>query len=876
MTRRRFTFLSTSLARKAFARKAFAPRTSLSALLSLALLATTLGSPTEALAQRKPRAAAAKKTTRAAPTTVRTPAPAPATAATPAPAAAAAPDPLATPPGDAGALPSTMDRIAAAADVPYRPKPGGYQVKFNLEDADLAELVNHISGMTGKRFIYGAKVRSIKATVVSPEPVTLDEAYQAFLSILETNGLTVVPHGRFLKIVDSAGVATQNTPVYDRGAPIPNTDSYITRLYRTRYVTADEAAGLLTKFKSKDGDISTYPGGNLLVITDTGAQVARMVRILEEIDVGGAGQQMWIEPVNHGDAVALAEQVNDLFDVGTDGSGGLAKVVADEQTNSLIVVGTDDSYGKLLQVVRKLDTRPGEAGSVHVLLLQHAVADELSKTLQQMLTGQVGKKKGAPSPTGGDGGGMFEGDVSVTADQPTNALVVSSSPRDFAQLRVLIDQLDRPRRQVFIEAVIMDLAVSDITDLGLSWHGGLQPDLGGAGPSTMIGGWNAGTSAAFPADPSVLQGFAAGVRGPDLQNTSQYTGTGLSIPAFGIVVNALATAGRGNVLATPHIIATDNVAAEIHVGENIALQTNAGGSLGNLANLGGAAAIGAMGGINLNSQRTDVGNKIKVTPHINESDQVRLEIEQESSAPGAPEGALGVVPIIKRTASTTVVVKDQQTVVIGGLTRDETATSRDKVPVLGDIPVLGFLFSRTKTTKRKTNLLLILTPHVIREQADLRRIFERKMQERQEFIDRYFVFETTNWRPPTDYARSNGLVEEIRQAFFEIDEQARLEEELRPREFHDHIPSEPIDLPGGLKSAGPTGGGGKGGKRGSAPARSAPTPPREAPPPPPPAPAEPAPAPQGAADSSGGERMASVDQGPPLRLAPQPRSIGEE
>jgi general secretion pathway protein D len=283
-----------------------------------------------------------------------------------------------------------------------------------------------------------------------------------------------------------------------------------------------------------------------------------------------------------------------------------------------------------------------------------------------------------------------------------------------------------------------------------------------------------------------------------------------------------------------------------------------------------------MGGINLNSQRTDVGNKIKVTPHINESDQVRLEIEQESSAPGAPEGALGVVPIIKRTASTTVVVKDQQTVVIGGLTRDETATSRDKVPVLGDIPVLGFLFSRTKTTKRKTNLLLILTPHVIREQADLRRIFERKMQERQEFIDRYFVFETTNWRPPTDYARSNGLVEEIRQAFFQIDEQARLEEELRPREFHDHTPSEPIDLPVGLKSSAATGGGGKGNKRGATPARSAPTPPREAPPPPPPAPAEPAPAPQGAAESAGGERMASVDQGPPLRLAPQPRSIGEE
>src|SRR5690606_27129783 len=124
-------------------------------------------------------------------------------------------------------------------DVEYKPKPGNYKVKFNLQDADLAELVNHISGMTGKRFIYGAKVRQIKATVVSPEPVTLDEAYQAFLSILEVNGMTVVPHGRFLKIVDSAGVMTRSTPIYSRGAPVPATDSYITRLYRLRYVDAE-------------------------------------------------------------------------------------------------------------------------------------------------------------------------------------------------------------------------------------------------------------------------------------------------------------------------------------------------------------------------------------------------------------------------------------------------------------------------------------------------------------------------------------------------------------------------------------------------------------------------------------------------------------
>lgn len=794
-------------------------------------------------------------------------------------AQAAAPKPAETPdrppPGDAGELPSTMDKIATATDVDYRPKPGGYQVRFNLEDADLAELVNHISGMTGRRFIYGSKVRNIKATVVSPEPVTLDEAYQAFLSILETNGMTVVPHGRFLKIVDSAGVTAQSTPIYDRGAPVPNSDTYVTRIYRTRYVSADEAANLLTKFKSKEGDISTYPAGNLLIITDTGTQIRRLVRILEEIDVGGAGQQMWIEPVNHGSASELATRVNDLFEVGA-GGGGLSKVVADEQTNSLIVVGTDDSYQKLLQVVKKLDSRPGEAGRVHVLPLQHAVADELSKTLQQMLTGQASKSggKGGAGAASGDGGGMFDGEVTVTPDQATNSLVVSSSPRDFAQLRMVVDQLDRPRRQVFIEAVIMDVGVSDENSLGFSWHGGAQQNIGGAGDATMLGGFNASKSTLFPADPSALQGFAAGVRGPDLPGTSNLTGTGLSIPAFGVVVNALASSGRGNVLATPHIIATDNVAAEINVGENIPLQTNVGGGFSNLAALGagGQAAAGnlaAMSGFGFNAPREDVGNKIKVTPHINESDQVRLEIEQESSAPGTPVGNLGAIPITKRTASTTVVVKDQQTVVIGGLMRDEHITSRDKVPILGDIPVLGFLFSSTTDKKRKTNLLLILTPHVIREQADLRRIFERKMQERQEFIDRYFVFETTGWRPPADYTRANGLLEDIRQAYFEVDERARLEAELAPREEYAHEPSEPVDMPGAVKGGSSTGGGGGGG--GNRPQRTPATP---RPAPPPAAPAAPAPATtgrleDGAEPATGRSEVAST----PLRVAPRSRSI---
>jgi general secretion pathway protein D len=750
------------------------------------------------------------------------PAAAPPAAVPPAAAPVAAPAPVIpdpTPPGATGPLPTNMEKIAQATDVPFKAKPGGHLVKFNLQDADLAELVNHISGLTGRRFIYGAKVRQIKATVVAPEPVTLDEAYQAFLSILEANGMTVVPHGRFMKIIDSAGVATQPTPVVSRGEPVPDADRYITRLYRLENVSPDEILPVLTKFKSKDGDITPYAPGRLLIITDTATQVRRLIRIVEEVDIGGSGQKMWIEPVRHGSAADMAKRMNELFEIGSGapaapgapgGAGaakgsGLARVVADDASNSLIVVGTEDSYLRMLELLKRLDMEGTDTGKVHVLRLQHAIAEELSATLTQMLAGQAPKQGAAPAA--GNAAGMFEGEVRVTADKSTNSLLITSSGHDYATLRLVIDKLDRPRRQVFIEAVIMDLSVSDVMDLGVSFHGG-HSFGGGPQDPLLIGGFKAANSISLPLNTDLLEGAAVGMRAGEIPGTQTLLGTGVSIPAFGVVLNALATSGKTNIMATPHILATDNVAAEINIGENIPLQTNVGsGVLPPVPGGASAAAsinpftLGAFGSGGFSAPRQDVGNKIKVTPHINESNQVRLEIEQESSAPGEAVGQLGAIPIIKRTANTTLVVADQQTVVIGGLMRDQYATSREKVPVLGDIPVLGALFRHSNTIKRKTNLLLILTPHVIREQTDLRRIFERKMQERQEFIDRYFVFQDTDWRPPRDWTRANGLVEDIRKSYAEIEEQTALEEESEGPEDVERVPSLPIELPSSVRES---------------------------------------------------------------------------
>ncbi|HTV17967.1 MAG TPA: type II secretion system secretin GspD [Polyangiaceae bacterium] len=726
------------------------------------------------------------------------------------------------PPGLKPPPPNSMESIAKAVDTPYRPKPGGHRIKFNLEDADLAELVNHISGLTGKRFIYGSKVRKVSITVVSPTPVTLAEAYEAFLSVLQANGLTVVPAGEFLKIVDSAGVTQSLPPLYPRASPVPETDAYVTRLYRLKSVSANEVSNLLSKFKSKEGDITVYEPGGLIIITDTGAHVRRLIRLIEEVDVGSASARMWIEPIHYGDARDYAKQVNDIFqlDKGT-GGGGLLRVLADEQTNALIIVGSNEGYLRLLEFLKRVDTAPAAEGRIHVLSLQHAVADELAQTLTRMLSGTAAAGGGggragrgaaqgaaAAAPAAGGGGGadgLFEGAVRVTSDKATNSLIVTSSTRDYAQLRLVIDHLDRERRQVFIEAVIMDLSADRSNTLGISYHGGATAGLFGQDESLILGGFNAVDSITGPTQ---LQALALGVRGPDLPGTEgriPLLPPGISIPAFGIALNAIATSQDTNVLSTPHIIAMDNTEAEINVGENIALQTNqTGGNLAGLApllggglaggqgvqGLGALGALGALGG----APRQDVGTKIKITPHINRNNQVRLEIEEEISEQGATTGDIGAVSIVQRNAKTTVMVDDQQTVVIGGLMRDTKRVAHTKIPLLGDLPVLGFLFRNSVTQTEKTNLLLILTPYVIQSQEDLRKVFTRKMQERQEFLDRYFVF-NGDWQPPRDYARANGLVEEIRQAFAEMAEQRRLELEGMPSDAKTHQPTEPLDLP---------------------------------------------------------------------------------
>jgi general secretion pathway protein D len=763
-----------------------------------------------------------------------------------------------TQPSPTPPTPGNVQQFETGIDyVPTSPKA---KVTFNLEDADLPELVRLISSITGRRFIISNKARQIKATVYAPTQVTAAEAYRAFLSILEMNGLTVVPSGRYLKIVESTGIQQQPISTYtEDGAQVPSDDRYITRLHQLKNVGAEDVSNLLSRFATREGAITAYAPTNTIIITDTGSSIDRMMKLLASIDVAHTGEQMWVEPIHYSNAAELAERLTEIFPVGTGGGGGggagaagaaraakgnssapaaasapggmttatvgarsgetrITKILSDERTNSLIIIATERAYLRILELIRQLDVPLEGSGRVHVHYLQHGDAEEIATTLSSFTgnAGGGGGRGGAGGQAGNAAGGppqadLFEGQIKVTAHKASNALVITASLHDYASLKKVIKELDAPRRQVFIEAVVMELSVNRGRKLGISFHTGI-PNFPEEGALGLVGSNAQGSLSGL--NPESLTGLALGVRGPNVPEAQQLIG--ISLPSFGVAINALATSGEANILSTPHIIAMDNEQAEISVGANVPLQTS-GFNIGALAGLGGlggqqgaaggAGGLGALAGLaggggGFNVPRQDVGTTIRITPHINDSEEIRLEVEEEiSEAAPSTEGTLGVRSLTKRTAKTQMVAQDQQTVVIGGLMRDGVRTENTKIPILGDIPLIGALFRQTNRTTEKTNLLLFLTPYVVRDAGDLRSIYERKMRERQEFLDRYFVFGDSDYQAPRDYSRTRGLVAEIIRELNEVAEETRLLDESKKQPPLNHNPRPAVGVAPEIPSA---------------------------------------------------------------------------
>lgn len=678
---------------------------------------------------------------------------------------------------------------------------GRFQLDFNK--AEITDVVQTISDFTGRLFIVPENVRG-RITIIGPEDgtglVTADEAYAAFLAALEANNWTVYPVGSYLKLVEKRGAATTNVWTYvEPGSVVPADERMVTKIIRLKHIDTDTVANPLKQLMSKDATVIPMPP-DTLIVTEVGLNLRRIERILEALDQPGGGEDLRIIQVEYATASEIADKLMQIFEpttrpttrgrptprpAGGEAAGGggesssgaasVSRVIPDDRTNKLIVFANRKGFEQLETLLRQLDVPTGDTGRVNVYYLENANAEDLANTLQTLLQGQQQAQPTRPAtrrgreaaPAQDTSGALFSGEVKISADPATNSLVVVASAQDYRNLVRVIEQLDIPRRQVFVEAVIMEVNLRDNTEFGFNFHGGASVDTADGIAPIVIGNQVGQASSLNLGSLLSMGGFLAGIQGSPIPAVAEL---GVTLPSFGVILHALTTSSDVNVLSTPHILTSDNEEAEITVGQNVPFQAGyapqglsnlLGGQSGQATNLAGGLLGSSLGAFGLSSlyapiQRQNVELKLKIKPQINESDYVRLEVEQQTEEIAEQDPVLGPTTS-RRTAKTVIVAKDQTTVVIGGLVQERTIKSVAKTPILGDIPVLGWLFRDNSTTKVKTNLLLFLTPYIIRDQDDFRRIFERKMRERQQFIATFYGT-STEYEVPIDFARKAGPV----------------------------------------------------------------------------------------------------------------------
>jgi len=721
-------------------------------------------------------------------------------------------------------------------------------VKLNLKpDTELGDLISWISSITCKQFLLPGTIpaNSKKVTIVAPELITPEEAYRLFLGALDSVGLTVQPSGKVLRIIETVKAKSAPIPLYGEDSDVPMNESYVTRLIRVENADPNEVAQVLGRLKGEQGDVIVYAPQGALIVTDLASNITRMMHILKEIDQPGSGEKVWIIGIKNTSAGEMAQKLGEIFQVAKlGGKGGatgstppppnatrpkpgdlttemmISKIIPDERSNQLIVIANEKAYARVLTLVKKLDVPiEGGDGRIHVYYCENANCDELAQTIGAV-TGIVVTGAGSsrsrssssrtstptPTPTPSTGANgqplsganlLFEGEVRLNFDRPTNSLIIVSSLKDYQALRRVIELLDSPRKQIFVEAMILEVTLDKERDLGASWHGVKPQNLFGlSDPSLIVGGLNPANTL----QPTNALGdtMLAGILGPVL-TPAEAAGLGsaatatVDIPSFGVLIKALQTNSDVDVLSNPHILIMNNEDGEISVGQKIPYPERTLGLGGAGA---GASPLGlGLGGLFPQVQRENVALEIKLTPHVNEHDVIRLEVDVKDS-----ELAAGGSPTLgpstsERSAKSIVVAKDQQTILIGGLMSDKVINSVVKIPLLGDIPILGFFFRNTTHHIVKTNLIIALTPYVINDQSDLRRVLEKKMKERREFVERFGGEERPSLEANIDYRRKRGMLEEINRAARDIEKEEAEMDAIRLKDAQDE--SGPVDLPVG-------------------------------------------------------------------------------
>ena len=575
--------------------------------------------------------------------------------------------------------------------------------KINLKNADIREFISQVSTITGRSFIIDPRVKG-DVTVVSSTAMDRDGIYELFLSVLQVHGFAAVPSGDVVRIVQTVLAKQSGNPNdFEEGL---ESQELVTRVIPVLNAPSDEMVKVLRPLIPQYGQIAALSQPNVLIISDHASNINRLVEIVNRVDVADSLEvsiidlkEAWVE-----DIVALLEQLAPE-QIGKSAKGpNRVSIVASERTNSLVIKGERYTVARVKQLVSQLDVPANRSGTIKVVRLAHSDATKMAEILNSL----VKERKS------GESGGMVE--VSVQADEAINALVIRADPANMIDIMDIIDSLDVRRMQVLIEAAIVEVTADFSRQLGS------ELALGSASSSATPLGLTApsGTLA------QILQGLA--ITGQPSTPTSlgdapliaggRLDATGTS---FAFIIKALAANGDVNLLSTPSITTMDNEEAKIVVGQNVPFRT-------------GSTVTGSQGTTNpfTTIQREDVGLTLEVTPHINSDNLVRLLIHQEvsevdaSSLSGIGSQAAADLITNKRTIDTTILVEDNEVIILGGLIRDKETQGESRVPVLGSIPGLGMLFRNRTTSTEKQNLMVFLRPTVLKNQADIAEATERK------------------------------------------------------------------------------------------------------------------------------------------------------
>ena len=586
------------------------------------------------------------------------------------------------------------------------PAASSQRITTNFRDTDIATVAEAVANATGRTFIVDPRVRA-QVNLISTTPMTANEFYQAFLSILQVHGFAAVPTGNIVKIVPDANVRT--VPGNDLQSSINSgSDEIVTQVITARNINAAQLAQVLRPLIAQYGNIAPVPGTNTLIITDRASNVSRIMRIVNRVDQAGDAN-IEVIPLQNSTATDVVRTLTALTSGQAAGpeaaAGGAPRVVADERSNSILVSGDSAQRLRIATLIAHLDTPMESGGGTEVVYLRFANAEKLAPKLKEQMTGVA---TAAPGAAGAAATGTpADRNVNIWPEPETNALVITAPPKTMRAIRAIIDRIDIRRAQVQVEALIVDVSTAQSADLGVNWaiYSGSDGEQLPAGVfNTPVGGTSIVDLATIVSNPeAALEAGAAVPQGATFA-LGRLSETGIS---FAAMIRAMRADANTNIIATPTVTTMDNQEAELKNAQEVPFIT---GQYTTPTGAGGQQGPTPFTTV----EREEVGLILKVTPQItNEGDTIVMKIDLESSELSGEAGDAGSLITLKRTVKTNVLIEDGGTIVIGGLIRDADISGEQRVPWLGRIPLIGEAFRVRSGRRAQTNLMVFIRPKIL-------------------------------------------------------------------------------------------------------------------------------------------------------------------